>query len=55
MTDAQRGRRIKAEGRIQHLSDRVLKSIQRYGGTPALKKAAARVLARRSEQANEDE
>ena len=55
MTDAERGKRIKAERRIQHLSDRVLESIQRYGGTPALKKAAARLLARRSEQANEDE
>jgi len=50
MTDAERGKRIKAEGRIQHLSDRVLESIQRYGGTPALKKAAARLLARRAEQ-----
>jgi len=53
VTDAQLGKRIKAEQRIQHLSDRVLESIMRYGGSPALKQAAARLLARRSDTTDE--
>jgi hypothetical protein len=53
MTDAQLGKRIKAERRIQHLSDRALESIMRHGGSIHLKKAAARLLARRSDTTDE--
>jgi len=50
MTDAQLGKRIKAQWRVQDLNDRTLESMMEYGGSIHLKQAAARVLARRAEE-----